>query len=276
MKTSLFTLAALGLVACTSQPKTDVADSASHSLVLYYSQVGATRTVALELQSQLGADIAQIEAQPAYDGDFQQTIARCQQEMAEGTLPELKALDVDLARYDTIYLGYPIWFGTYATPIASLVKQQTFEGKTIIPFCTFGSGGLQASASQLAAALPQANVLEGYGVRTVRVAAAPAELNRFLIERGYKAGQIEALPAYMEAHPVTADEAAVFDQACSSYQYPLGTPVTVAIRTTSTSTDYLFTAASQGPDGQESTSEIYVTLPNEEGAVAEFTQVVRK
>lgn len=275
MKASLFALAALGLAACTSQPRNDASDAASHSLVLYYSQFGATRTVALELQSQVGADIAQVEATPAYDGDFQQTIARCQQEAAEGTLPELKPLDVDLARYDTIYLGYPIWFGTYATPIAALVKQEAFEGKTVIPFCTFGSGGLQASSRQLAEALPQANVLEGYGVRTVRVEAAPAELNRFLIERGYKAGEIEALPAFMEAHPVTADEAAIFDQACSSYQYPMGTPVSVAVRATEAATDYLFTAASQGPDGQEQTSEVYVTVANAEGAVAEFTQVVR-
>lgn len=266
-------LAALALVACTTQPKADQA--ATRSLVLYYSQTGATRTVAEELRQQVGADIAAIECQKPYDGDFQQTISRSQQELTEGQLPELQPLSVDLAQYDTIYLGYPIWFGTYALPIASLVIDQHFEGKTIIPFCTFGSGGLQTSANNLASALPDANVLEGYGVRTVRVAAAPAELHRFLIERGYKAGEIEALPAFMEPQPVTEAEQAIFDAACGDYPYPLGKPVSVAGRTTPTSTDYLFTTLTPGADGQEVESQVYVTVSNDEGAKPVFTQVVR-
>lgn len=275
MKKTAILLASLACVACTSQKQADPYETQTKSLVLYYSQTGATQTVALELQKQTGADIAAIECVTPYDADFQQTIARCQQEMAEGTLPEIAPLTAEIAQYDTIYLGYPIWFGTYALPVASLIGNQSFEGKTVITFCTFGSGGLQASTANLQAALPQATVIEGYGVRTVRVAAAPAELNRFLIERGYKEGEIEALPAFMEQHPVSTEEAEIFNQACGDYQYPLGTPVTVAARTTPTSTDYLFTTSSKSADGSESTSQIYVTVSNDEGAKPEFTQVVR-
>ena len=67
--------------------------------------------------------------------------------------------DKNLSDYDVIFLGYPIWFGTYAMPIATLVKEQDFAGKTIVPFCTFGSGGLNTSTDALTKALPKAKVV---------------------------------------------------------------------------------------------------------------------
>ena len=70
-------------------------------------------------------------------------------------------------------------------------------------------------------------------------------------------------------------EKAIFDAACSSYQFPLGTPATVGKRETSESTDYKFTVKGRGPNGAESTSIIYVTVGKEQGAQPEFTQVVR-
>lgn len=276
---NLFVLlfAALGLVACTSQQKGEeaAAQQAAKALVIYYSQTGTTRTVAEQIQQQLGADIEAIEVEVPYDGDYGQTVERCGKEMAAGETPVVKPLQSNLADYDVIFLGYPVWYGTYCQPIAGLVKAVSFEGKKVVTFCTFGSGGLQASTRNLQAALPQAEVVEGYGVRTARIHSVADEVNRFLIEGGYMEGEIEALPAFMEHHPVSDDEVEVFNQACSSYQFPLGTPATVAVRETSTSTDYEFLAKSVGPDGSESTSTIYVTVGKQEGAVAEFTQVVR-
>jgi hypothetical protein len=96
-----------------------------------------------------------------------------------------------IANYDIIFLGYPIWFGTYANPIITLVKEQDFAGKTIVPFCTFGSGGLNTSSDALKKALPKATIKKGYGVRTARVNAAAKELDRFLKENGYKKGSVE-------------------------------------------------------------------------------------
>ena len=248
---------------------------AQKPLILYYSQTGTTKTVAEELKQQLGADIEAIETVEAYAGDFQETIQRCQREMQEGKTPALKPLKSRLSDYDVIFLGYPIWFGTYAMPITTLVKYNDFAGKTIVPFCTFGSGGLNTSSDALAKALPKAKIAVGYGVRTARVAAAPKELDRFLKENGYKAGTVEKLPEYSAQQPVTEAERAIFDAACSSYQFPLGTPKTVGKRITPDSTDYQFTVTGRGMDGQESTSTIYVTFSNTPGAQPEFTQVVR-
>ena len=266
MKKILLSIAMMACVATCYAQKT---------LVLYYSETGSTKTVAEELQKQLGADIESIEAVKPYSGNFQETIQRGQHEMQSGQWPELKPLKSTLAKYDVIFLGYPIWFGTYANPIVTLVKGNDFAGKNIVPFCTFGSGGLNTSSDALKKALPKAKIQKGYGVRTARIASASKELDRFLKENGYKKGSVKKLPEYSVQQPVNEAEKAIFDAACSNYQFPLGTPQTVGKRTTDDSTDYKYTVKSRGFDGNESTSTIYVTVSKQAGAKPEFTEVVR-
>lgn len=245
---------------------------AQKKLVIYFSETNTTKAVAAELQKQLGADIECIEAVNPYSGNMQETMQRAQREKE----PEIKPLKADLNAYDVIFLGYPIWGGTYASPVASLLKEQDFAGKKIVPFCTFGSGGLNTSSDALVKALPKAKIQTGYGVRAARVAAAAKELDRFLKENGYKKGNVAKLPAYSEQKPVTDAEKAIFDAACSSYQFPLGTPETCGKRTTDDSIDYEFKVKSRGfGGGGEQTSTIYVTMGKEAGAKPEFTQVVR-
>lgn len=249
---------------------------AQKKLVLYYSETGSTKTVAEVLQKQLNADIEAIEAVKPYSGNFQETMQRGQREMQSGENPALKPLKSKIADYDVIFLGYPIWFGTYANPIATLVKENDFAGKKVVPFCTFGSGGLNTSSDALVKALPKAKIQAGYGVRTARIAAAQKELDRFLKEQGYKKGSVKKLPPYSAQKPVTGPERAIFNEACSSYQFGLGTPVTCGKRETDESTDYEFKAKSQGfGGGGEQITTIYVTVGKEAGAKAEFTQVVR-
>ena len=246
---------------------------AQKKLVLFYSENGTTKAVAEEIQKQTGADIEAIEAVEAYTGDFQATIQRGNKERESGQWPAIKAIKKNIKDYDIIFLGYPIWFGTYANPIVTLLKQQDFAGKTIVPFCTFGSGGLNTSSVDMEKALPKAKIANGYGVRTARVAKATKELDRFLIENGYKKGNVKPLAAYSEQKPVTDAEKALFDAACSSYQFPLGTPQTAGKRETPDGTDYKFSVKSRGMNGEEATSTIYVTV--EKGGKPEFTEVVR-
>jgi flavodoxin len=248
---------------------------AQKKLVLYFSESGSTKAVAEELQKQLGADIEAIECVEPYSGNFQETVQRNQREREKGETPALKPLKTKVADYDVIFLGYPIWGGVYASPIASLLKELDFAGKTIVPFCTFGSGGLNTSTQALKQVLPKATIKNGYGVRATRVAAAKKELDRFLKENGYKEGKVNPLPEYSAQQPVTEADKAIFDAACSSYQFPLGTPETVGKRTTDESNDYKFSVKSRGFDGKEATSTIYVTVGKAEGAKPEFTEVVR-
>ena len=134
---------ALAFTSCGSK------DSGSKTLILYYSQTGTTEKVAQELQSKLNADMELIGLENPYSGTYGESVARVAKERESGVLPELLPLKADIAKYDTIFLGYPIWFGTYAMPIASLVKEYDFEGKHIVTFCTFGSGGLEAAIQDL-------------------------------------------------------------------------------------------------------------------------------
>jgi flavodoxin len=270
--------AAVALTGCTAKTASNAEQEAAPKekvLVLYYSQTGTTKIVAEELQRQLGADIAAVEAVDPYPEDYDATIERWKSELDKGVKPEIKPVEVNLGDYDTIFLGFPVWGGTYALPMATFVEQnaEQLKGKKIVAFATYGSGGLDSSTADLEKALPESTVVKGYGVRTIRVKKAREEINRFLIENGYKEGTIDPLPEYSEQAPVTDEETAIFNKACGDYKFPLGTPETVGKRVTATSTDYKFTAAAKQFDGTPATFTIYVTV--EQGADPVFTLVER-
>lgn len=265
LRMATMAVVALILTACSSK------ESGNKHLVLYYSQTGATETVALELQKYLGADIEAIELVEPYTGTYAETIERVGKERQEGILPQLKPLKADLSKYEVIFLGYPIWYGTYAMPIASLVLNNDFEGKKIVTFCTFGSGGTEPALADLKKALSKAEVADnGFGIRNARIAATPKELYRFLVENNHVEGSVEALPGYSEMRPVTEEEKQIFDAACGNYQFPLGTPVLVGKRDTPDGVDYIYSVENRG-----TTCTIYVTVGNDADTKPEFTRVVR-
>lgn len=270
MKKILFMIALAMTVAGCSQNK-----GGGETLVIFYSQTGATRQVALEIARLLDADTLSIDVTQPYDGTYDETIARCMKEREAGATPELIKQNIDMSGYDRIFIGYPIWFGTYAPPIAALVNEIDFSGKKIVPFCTFGSGGLGASIKDLKAALPGSEICCGYGVRNARISKAPAEIERFLIKNGYMAGEVEVLPEYSEQQTVTQGETDIFNAACGDYKFPLGTPVTVGKRITPTSVDYRYTVNTMNPNGDVIEAIIYVTVENTPDAKPEFTEVVR-
>ena len=255
----------LSLMSCGSK-KVD-----KKQLILYYSQAGATKSVAQEFQKMLDADMEAIELENPYTGTFDEIVERVAKERKNGNMPKLIPLKTDLSKYDVIFLGFPIWFDTYAMPISSLVDEYDFEGKKIVTFCTFGSGGLEAAIKNLKKALPKADIAEnGFGIRNARVSVTAKELNRFLVENNYIEGSVEALPDYSEMQPVTEEEMRIFDEACGDYQFPLGTPVSVGKRVTSESVDYIYEVENNG-----ATNIIYVTVCNIYDAKPEFTKVVR-
>ena len=248
-------------------------------LVLYYSQTGTTEKVAQAIQAALGADIEAILPVEPYDGDFQATIERGGKELREGILPDLQPLKANVADYDIIFLGYPVWFGTYAQPIATVLATQNFDGKKVVPFCTFGSGGLDSSSKAIEEKLPNAKVLPGYGVRAARIAAAPAEVERFLISGGFIPGEVVGLEDFSATRTVTEAEAAIFDAAVGDYPMIHAKAVEVASRPVPDGIEYLFTAEDLPrempgvPAPEPRTMKIYVLA--EEGQDPVFTQVIR-
>ena len=248
-------------------------NKAPRILVLYYSQNGATKTVAEEFAARLEADLEAIAVTEPYDGTFQETIERCLKEKAEGILPEIQPLSAKIQDYDIIFLGYPVWFGTYAPPVAALLEQVDLSGKKVVPFCSFGSGGLDSSSRDLAQKQPGAQILPGYGVRTARLEAAPAEIDRFLKEGGFIEGEYEKYPDFSEVRLASADEAAIFDAAVAGYPMINAQAQKVSSRPVTGGTEYLFEAEDLSAPATPHTIQIYVLAP--EGREPVFTQVLR-
>ena len=270
----MLVLATVTLAAVSCGPKKE----AQKVLVLYYSQTSNTEAVAREIATRLGADMEAIVPVNPYDGDFQATIDRCIQEREQGVIPEIQPVKADLAKYDVIFLGYPIWFGTYAPPVTAFLNQVDLSGKTVVPFCTFGSGGLYSSERDLAEQQPNAKLLPGYGVRAARLEAMPVEVDEFLKSSGFLEGEYTHLEAFPEPHPVSAEEAAIFDAAVGDYPMMHAQAAAVASRALPKGTEYLFTAVdlprednpNRPPAGE---MKVYVTVV--EGEAPVFTQVVR-
>lgn len=247
-------------------------------LVLYYSQTSNTKAVATEIATKLNADIEEIVAVNPYDGDFQATIDRCIVEREQGTVTEIKPLTADIANYDVIFIGYPVWFGTYAPPIATFLANADLSGKKIVPFCTFGSGGLESSVKDMAEKQPKAEILNGYGVRAARLDAMPKEIDNFLKASGFLEGEYVKLDEFPEQHNVSEEETAIFNAAVDGYPMLHAEAKTVASRNLPNGVEYLFTAVDiprednpkMPPAGE---LKVYVTVEN--GVAPVFTNVVR-
>lgn len=246
-------------------------------LVLYYSQTSNTKAVATEIATKLNADIEEIVAVNPYDGDFKATIDRCIVEREQGTVTEIKPLAADIANYDVIFIGYPVWFGTYAPPVATFLANTDLSGKKIVPFCTFGSGGLESSVKDMAEKQPKAEILTGYGVRAARLDAMPKEIDNFLKASDFLEGEYVKLDEFPEQHNVSEEETAIFNAAVDDYPMLHAETKTVASRNIPNGVEYLFTAVDlpreDNPDMPVREIKVYVTVEN--GAAPVFTNVVR-
>ena len=279
----MLVLATVTLVGVSCGPKKTTQNveeekAAPKMLVLYYSQTSKTKGVAQEIATKLGADLEEIVPVELYDGDFQATIERGKKELDEGIFPEIQPLNVDVTQYDVIFLGYPIWFGTYAPPVITFLNQVDLSGKKLVPFCTFGSGGLESSVKDLAEAEPNAEILPGYGVRAARLEAMPKEIDQFLKAGGFIEGEYTKLDEFPEQHPVTEEETAVFNAAVGDYPMMHAQAKTVASRNIPDGVEYVFTAVDlpredrpNMPPAGEMT--VYVTVVGDEAPV--FTRVIR-
>ncbi len=271
MKLMLAAFAALLVAVSCGQKK-----EAPKTLVLYYSQTENTKALAEEIATKLGADIEEVVPAVPYDGSYEETIARSVREREGDILPEIQPVKANIAAYDIVFVGYPIWFGTYALPMASALNQIDLNGKKMVPFCTFGSGGLASSAKDLQDKFPEAEVLPGYGVRTARMEAMPEEVDRFLKAGGYIEGEDVKLEEFPEAHAVSEAESAIFDAAVEGYRMINAKAQTVSSRAIPGGTEYLFTALSTPPeDSPMPAAEMIVYVTALDGKAPEFTQVVR-
>lgn len=125
-------------------------------MVVYFSATGSTKAVAGYIAETLGADTFELTPQEPYlavDLDYNNGESRACQEYADPALQDVALTSTAVEsweRYDTVFVGYPIWWGGSAWPVNGFVKANDFTGKTVIPFCTSASSALGQSGETLA------------------------------------------------------------------------------------------------------------------------------
>ena len=123
----------------------------SNSLVLYFSATGTTKSIAERIATKANSDIIEIIPKEKYKNEDLNYNSDCRANREQNdpdARPEIENI-IDITKYDTIYLGYPIWWGTNPKIILTLLDTYDFTGKTIIPFCTSGSTDINGSVSNL-------------------------------------------------------------------------------------------------------------------------------
>ena len=142
------------------------------AMVVYFSATGNTREVARRLSSAIGADIYEIRPEKAYtpaDLDWHDKNSRSSVEMADASSrPAMEGGIPDLSGYDTVYVGFPIWWGREPSIVDTFVESAagSLSGKRLVPFATSGGSGMGGSAKNLQKLAPEAKVLEGRRFRT--------------------------------------------------------------------------------------------------------------
>lgn len=134
-------------------------------LVAYFSATGTTKGVAEKIASITGGDLYEILAAEPYSEDdlnYNDSSSRSTAEQNDKNVrPEIGSEDISLEGYTTIYLGFPIWWGEEPRILDTFVEKYSFEGITVIPFCTSGGSGIGRSGSNMEELAGSGTWLEG-------------------------------------------------------------------------------------------------------------------
>ena len=138
-----------------------------------------TEITAKMLQEITGADLFKIQPLLPYSKDYNECIAQAQDDQRRDARPELKEYPDSLDPYDTIYLGYPNYWGTMPMPVFTFLEHFDFTGKTIRPFCTHEGSGMGHSESDIRRLCPGAKVERGLAIHGGTVKYAEKDLRKW-------------------------------------------------------------------------------------------------
>lgn len=148
-------------------------------------EVGNTKIVADYISEITGADQFEIVTHK-YDGmAYTPLINLAQEEANNGELPPYEGEVPDLSQYDTVFIGGPIWWGTYPQVMFTFFKENDLNGKTLIPFSTHEGSGLASVVEDVKAAYPDANVTKGFAIYGHEVRTGKAKVEKWLHSLGY-------------------------------------------------------------------------------------------
>ena len=137
----------------------------SKVLVVYFSATGHTKTIAEYLQAALDADLYEVVPQEPYtDADLDYNTDGCRanrEQNDDSARPAISGSVEDMDGYDVVFIGYPIWWGQAPKIVYTFLESYDLSSKTIVPFCTSGSSGIDGSLGGLQALAPDADWLTG-------------------------------------------------------------------------------------------------------------------
>ena len=159
-----------------SQPEDNSMEKSGKALVVYYSRTGEnyavgniaegnTAIVAKMIAQRTGADLFEIRTVREYAADYTECTEEAKRELRDDARPEIVGDVEDFAQYDTVYVGYPIWWGVPPMAVFTFIEKHDWAGKTVRPFCTHEGSGLGGSVRALRKALPGAAVADGLAIQ---------------------------------------------------------------------------------------------------------------
>ncbi len=154
-------------------------------LVVYFSHTGNTENVANFIHQAVGGDIVKLETEEQYTDNYNDLLDIAQEEKNENARPALSTKIDNIDEYNTIFLGYPIWWGDMPMAIYTFLDEYDLSGKTIAPFVTSGGSGLSGTPSNIQDEEPEANVTEGLSIRDNNSENSQSAVNSWLSEIGF-------------------------------------------------------------------------------------------
>ena len=156
---------------------------AENTLVVYFSRVGISESFAQAdavssaslpdgntiilagmIHDRVGGDMHQIITEKVYPAGYRETTDLARVEQSRGEKPVLSSRVEDMQQYDTIFLGYPNWWGTLPMAVFTFLESYDLSGKTIIPFCTHEGSRLGSSPRDMSQICPDSSIAEGLGL----------------------------------------------------------------------------------------------------------------
>ncbi len=162
----LWAAVTLSLTACAQEKsKTMESNTKGKTLVAYFSATGTTKRAAEQIAKEKGATLYEITPARAYsaaDLNWNDRRSRSSVEMNDASArPELGGDSIDVAAYDTLYIGYPIWWDQAPRAVYTFIDRHDMSGKVLIPFATSGGSGISGSVAHLRSTYPQLNWQQG-------------------------------------------------------------------------------------------------------------------
>ena len=158
---------------------------AGNILIVYYTRTQNTATIAQLIQAQVGGELHEVQPVKPYPPEYKDTLKIAKQEIGEGVLPPITSDLENLDGFNTVFVGTPNWWSTMASPLATFLSGHDFSGKTVVPFCTHGGGGLNDIERDIHKLCSGAKFMEPFVIYGDGGSDAEAQVKRWLRDIGF-------------------------------------------------------------------------------------------